>query len=61
MNRGWSDAKAKDVATISGAIWNGDTRTVAHVVNRNAEILKDALNRIAELEEVIKSRAEKGE
>lgn len=49
---------AKDVVTISGSIWNDDTRTVANAVNYNAQILKDALNRIAELEKDIKLKAE---
>lgn len=50
---------AKDVVTISGCIWDDDTRTVANTVNRNAEILKDALDRIAELEATIKSQVER--
>lgn len=41
---------AKDVVTISGSIQNHETRRVANTVNYNAQILKDALNRIAELE-----------
>ena len=59
MGEIWINTSAKDVATISGTIWDDDTRTVAHAVNRNAEILKVALNRIAELEETIKSQAER--
>lgn len=39
-----------DVVTISGGIMNYETRGVANAVNYNAKILKDALNRIAELE-----------
>lgn len=54
MSRKW-------IITISGTIWNDDTRTVANAVNYNAQILKDALNRIAELEKTIKSQAESGE
>jgi len=50
----WVNATAKDIVTISGSIWNDDTRTVANAVNYNAQILKDALNRIAELEKAIK-------
>ena len=50
----WVNQTADDVVTISGSIWNNDTRTVANAVNYNAQILKDALNRIAELEKVIK-------
>jgi len=49
---------AKDVVTISGSIWNDSTRTVANAVNYNAQILKDALNRIAELEKAIKPHVE---
>lgn len=50
---------AKDVVTIHGSIWNDSTRTVANAVNYNAQILKDALNRIAELEKTIKSQSGK--
>ncbi len=51
--RKWVNQTADDVVTISGSIWNNDTRTVANAVNFNAQILKDALNRIAELEKRI--------
>ena len=54
----WVDTTADDVVTISGSIWNDNTRTVANAVNYNAQILKDALNRIAKLEKDIKSKAE---
>lgn len=54
MNKKWVNQTADDVVTISGSIWNSDTRTVANAVNYNAQILKDALNRIAELEKAIK-------
>lgn len=57
MTKEWVNTNAKDVVTISGSIWNDDTRTVANAVNYNAQILKDALNRIAELEKVIKLKA----
>jgi hypothetical protein len=56
--RKWTDTTAKDVVTISGNIWNNDTRTVANAVNYNAQILKDALNRIEELEKNLKPQAE---
>lgn len=52
---------AKDVVTISGSIWNDNTRTVANAVNYNAQILKDALNRIAELEKHFNPQAESEE
>ena len=58
MSKKWVNATAKDVVTIRGSIWNDTTRTVANAVNYNAQILKDALNRIAELEKAIKSKAE---
>lgn len=46
-----SDNKsAKDVVTISGSVWNDNLRTVANAVNYNAQILKNAMDRIAELE-----------
>lgn len=54
----WVNTTADDVVTISGNIWNDDTRTVANAVNYNAQILKDALNRITELEKTIKLKAE---
>ena len=54
MSKKWINTTAKDVVSISGSIWNDDTRTVANAVNYNAQILKDALNRIAELEKTIK-------
>ena len=53
MSRKWVNQTADDVVTISGRIWNDDTRTVANAVNYNAQILKDALNRIVELEKRI--------
>lgn len=56
--RKWANQTADDVVTISGSIRNDDTRTVANAVNYNAQILKDALNRIAELEKHLKSLAE---
>ena len=59
--RKWVNQTAKDVVTISGCIWNDNIRTVANAVNYNAQILKDALNRIAELEKAIKSMAESEE
>lgn len=52
------NTNADDVVTIDGYIWNNDTRTVANAVNYNAQILMDALNRIAKLEKDIKSKAE---
>ena len=52
---------ADDVVTLSGNIWNDNTRTVANAVNYNAQILKDALNRIAELEKTIKLKTESEE
>lgn len=61
MSKKWANTTAKDVVTISGNIWNDSTRTVANAVNYNAQILKDALNRIAELEKAIKSKAESEE
>jgi len=53
MSRKWVNQTADDVVTISGRIWNDDTRTVANAVNYNAQILKDALDRIVELEKRI--------
>lgn len=53
MSRKCVNQTADDVVTISGRIWNDDTRTVANAVNYNAQILKDALNRIVELEKRI--------
>lgn len=51
MNRRkWVNTTAKDVVTISGSIRNDDTRTVANAVNYNAQILKDVLYRMADLE-----------
>ena len=59
MSRKWKNQTADDVVTISGSIWNDDTRTVANAVNYNAQILKDALNRIAELENQVKELSDK--
>lgn len=53
MRKKWVNRTADDVVTISGSIWNDNTRTVANAVNYNAQILKDALNRIVELEKRI--------
>lgn len=58
MSKKWVNSTSKDVVTISGTIWNDNTRTVANALNYNAQILKDALNRIAELERIIKLKAE---
>ena len=59
MNRKkWVNQTADDVVTIRGKIWDDDTRTVANALNYNAQILKDVLNRIAELEKTIKLKAE---
>lgn len=54
----WVNTTSHDVVTISGSIWDDNTRTVANAVNYNAQILKDALNRIAELEKAIKLNTE---
>lgn len=59
MSKKWVNTTADDVVTISGSIWNDNTRTVANAVNYNAQILKDALNRIAELEKAIKPKVER--
>lgn len=48
--RKWVNTTAKDVVTIFGSIRNDDTRTVAKAVNYNAQILKDVLYRMADLE-----------
>ena len=58
MRKKWVNTNADDVVTISGSIRGDDTRIVANAVNYNAQILKDALNRIAELEKAIKLNAE---
>ena len=58
MSKKWVNSTSKDVVTISGTIWNDNTRTVANALNYNAQILKDALNRIAELEKAIKLKTE---
>lgn len=58
MSKELGKTTAKDVVTISGSIWNDSTRTVANAVNYNAQILKDVLNRIAELEKAIELQAE---
>lgn len=57
----WVNQTADDVVTIHGTIWNDDTRTVANAVNYNAQILKDALNRIAELEKHFNPQVESEE
>ena len=40
----------RNVASIEGRIWNDDTRTVARAVNKNAEVLKDLIERVEKLE-----------
>lgn len=57
----WTNKTADDVVTISGSIQNDTVRTIANAVNYNAQILKDALNRIAELEKNSKPHAENEE
>lgn len=59
MRKKWVNTNADDVVTINGIIWNDDTRTVANAVNYNAQILKDSLNRIAELEKDIRLKTER--
>jgi len=54
----WVNQTADDVVTINGSIMNREARRVATAVNYNAQILKDALNRIAELEKIIKLKTE---
>ena len=61
MSRKCVNRTADDVVTISGTIWNDNTRVVANAVNYNAQILKDALNRIAELEKRIDSLSAESE
>ena len=56
--RKWTDTTAKDVVTITGGSWSSNVNTIASAVNYNAQILKDALNRIEELEKNLKSQAE---
>lgn len=41
---------SKDVVTVSGTVWNHNIRTIGSAMNYNAQILKNALDRIAELE-----------
>ncbi len=45
-----SKKTSRDVAILSGCIWNNNTRLVANAVNYNAQILKNVLDRVAELE-----------
>ena len=59
MKHKWQNCTENDVVTISGSIWNDDTRTVANAVNYNAQILKDVLNRIAQLEKVLVDKENK--
>ena len=54
----WVNQTADDVVTIHGTIWDDDTETVAKAVNYNAQILKDALNRITKLEKHFNSQTE---
>ena len=60
MKKKFTVTKPEDVLTISGVILNSDTRMVASALNYNAQILKDALNRIAELEKKIKLQSKIG-
>ena len=58
MSKKWVNQTADDAVTISGSIQNYETRRVASVVNYNAQILNDALNRISELEKIIKLKTD---
>ena len=40
----------KDVVTVSGSLWNNDTKTVANALNINAYLLKEIFDRIERLE-----------
>lgn len=48
---------SKDVVTISGSVWNRNIRTIGSAMNYNAQILKNALDRIADLEKQIEDMA----
>lgn len=54
----WTNKTANDVVTISGTIQNDTVRLIANAVNFNAQILKDVLNRLADLEKASKAKAE---
>lgn len=51
-------SQADDVMTINSSIQDDNTRSVANVLNYNAKVLKNALDRIAELEKIIKLEIE---
>lgn len=61
MSKKWVNQTANDVVTLSGSIQNTETRRVANAVNYNAQILKNTLDRIAELEKAIKLKTESEE
>ena len=48
---------SKDVVTVSGRVWTHNTRTIGSAMNYNAQILKNALDRIAELEKQLADMA----
>lgn len=48
-----SKATAKDVITLASGSYNTNNVNIARAVNYNAVILKDALDRIAELERLL--------
>lgn len=48
---------SKDVVTVSGSVWNRNIRTIGSAMNYNAQILKNALDRIADLEKQIEDMA----
>ena len=51
-----SKATAKDVVTLANGSYNTNNINIARAVNYNAVILKDALNRIEELERLLMSQ-----
>lgn len=61
MKKKFTVTKPEDVLTLTGVILNSDTRMVASAVNYNAQILKDALSRIIELEHYTKTQQDTGQ
>ena len=64
MGKKWRNDKrydSRDVVTISGTIWNDNTRTVAEATNINAQILKQVIDRLDLIETWCVSKAREDE
>ena len=46
---------SKDVVTVSGSTWSNTARVIGSALNYNARVLRNAMDRIAQLERQIEN------